>query len=71
METPIRSIIKAAIWNVIGLTMMTLVGYVATGSLSTGGVMAVINTVIGFVCYLFYERIWARIGWGRHEGRHV
>jgi uncharacterized membrane protein len=27
--------------------------------------MAVVNTVIGFVTYLIYERLWARIPWGR------
>jgi len=67
METRRRSLLKAVIWNILGLTVMTLVGFVATGSATVGGAMAVINTAIGFVMYLSYERLWARIGWGRQH----
>lgn len=65
METPKRSIVKAVIWNVIGLISMSLVGLWATGSLAVGGKLAVINTLIGMSCYIVYERVWARISWGR------
>ncbi|AZV77417.1 DUF2061 domain-containing protein [Parasedimentitalea marina] len=68
METRTRSLVKAVIWNIIGLAAMTLVGFLATGSASLGGVIALINTVIGFTMYLLYERVWSRIRWGR---RHV
>lgn len=68
METRRRSLVKALIWNIIGLLSMALVGYLVTGSFATGGVMAVINTVIGFSLYLIYERFWAGISWGR---KHV
>jgi len=67
MESGLRSMVKAVIWNVMGLLMMTLVGFLATGSVAAGGIMAVVNTAIGFCMYLFYERIWARIGWGRQH----
>lgn len=68
METRQRSFVKAVIWNLIGLATMTLVGLVATGSVALGGTLAIVNTAVGFACYLLYERVWARIGWGR---RHV
>ena len=68
METRLRSIVKAVIWNMIGLSVMAVVGLVVTGSLAAGGVMAAINTVIGFTTYLIYERVWARIHWGRRHG---
>lgn len=67
METKSRSLVKALIWNVMGLGSMSLVGFLATGSAAVGGVMAVVNTAIGFVMYLFYERVWAGIRWGRHH----
>lgn len=66
METRRRSVVKAVIWNLIGLTVMALVGFIATGSFVTGGGMAVVNTSIGLVMYVAYERFWAGIGWGRH-----
>jgi uncharacterized membrane protein len=68
METRIRSIVKALIWQVIGLSIMAVVGILITGSLSAGGAMALINTALGFVTYLVYERAWARIHWGRRYG---
>ncbi len=66
METRRRSVVKALIWNVMGLVMMTLVGLIATGSVAVGGVVALVNTAIGLTLYFVYERVWAGISWGRH-----
>ncbi|MGR3635018.1 MAG: DUF2061 domain-containing protein [Shimia sp.] len=68
MDTRQRSVLKAVIWNVIGLATMAVVGLVATGSLALGGKMAVINAALGLSMYVVYERIWAGIGWGRARG---
>ena len=65
METRTRSLVKAVIWSALGFLVMALVGLAFTGSLAVGGVMAVLNTVIGLITYLLYERLWARISWGR------
>lgn len=65
METRRRSLLKALIWNAIGLATMGGVGFIATGSLAVGGKMALVNTAVGLSLYLVYERIWANIGWGR------
>ena len=66
METRQRSVVKAIVWNAMGLAVMTLVGLVATGSPAVGGALAVVNTAIGLTLYVIYERIWAGISWGRH-----
>lgn len=68
METRQRTLVKAAVWNLIGLAVMSLVGLGLTGSAVVGGSMALINTAIGFSTYVLYERFWARIRWGRHNG---
>jgi len=65
METRARSLVKSVLWTVLGICVMALVGIVFTGSLRTGGAMALINAGIGFVSYLLYERLWANIAWGR------
>jgi uncharacterized membrane protein len=65
MERPRRTLVKAIIWNINGLFVMSVVGYVMTGSIGAGGAMAVINTAIGLSLYFLYERIWSRISWGR------
>jgi uncharacterized membrane protein len=68
METQRRTLVKAVLWNVLGLFTMSLVGLVTTGSAVVGGTIALLNTAVGLCCYFLYERIWARITWGR---RHV
>jgi uncharacterized membrane protein len=66
MDTQSRSIVKAILWNLIGFLMMSAVGIVATGSVSLGSTLALVNTALGFLSYVIYERIWARVRWGRH-----
>lgn len=65
MESRTRSIVKAALWTAIGFAVMTGVGFAVTGSASTGGAMALLNSGIGLLSYVIYERIWAGIAWGR------
>mgnify|MGYP000066935254 CR=1 FL=1 len=69
METRRRTLIKALLWQLLGLVMMIIVGWVLTGSIATGSGIALINTLIGFISYVLYERVWARIGWGREPLR--
>ena len=71
MDTGKRTILKAILWNILGLAVMALVGFVMTGSVLLGGTMALLNTGIGFLSYVIYERIWSRISWGRTGGGHV
>jgi len=69
METRKRTLVKAIVWNIIGLTVMSLVGLAMTGSVAIGGAMALVNTIIGLLTYILYERLWSRIAWGRiHTG---
>lgn len=65
MESRRRTLVKAIVWNLIGLAVMALVGLMMTGSVMMGGAMALVNTTIGLTSYVLYERVWARIGWGR------
>lgn len=68
MDTARRTLVKAVLWNALGLVVMGVVGLVMTGSVALGGAMAVLNTAIGLACYIVYERIWSRIRWGRLHG---
>ncbi|MCZ4353728.1 DUF2061 domain-containing protein [Roseovarius aestuarii] len=68
MDSPKRTLLKATIWNLIGLGMMALVGFIVTGSATVGGAMAAINTLVGLCMYVMYERIWSRIRWGLARG---
>ena len=64
METPARTFAKAVTWQVVGFLAMTLIGYLVTGSVAEGGVVAAVGAASGFVSYFLHERVWARIGWG-------
>lgn len=66
MESVKRTITKAILWNLMGLLSMAGVGYAATGSLALGSGLAVANTLVGFICYVIYERVSSGIHWGRH-----
>jgi len=65
VDTRRRTWIKAVFWNLLGLIVMSLVGFVATGSFAVGGMMALVNTCVGFLMYIIYERFWAGVAWGR------
>lgn len=65
METKQRTLVKGVLWILMGLVVMSLVGIAFTGSMAVGGTMALVNSGIGFVTYVLYERLWAGIGWGR------
>lgn len=66
MDTRNRTILKAIIWNLIGLACMMVVGFIATGSFAVGGAMALVNAALGLSMYVIYERVWARVSWGRN-----
>ena len=68
METKRRTLVKAILWNMLGLATMSIVGLVMTGSAAIGGAIAVINTGVGLCAYVIYERVWTNIRWGRSHG---
>ncbi len=65
MDSTKRTWIKAVFWQALGMVSMVIVGFLFTGSLRAGGLMAVVNAAIGLTSYVMYERLWARIRWGR------
>lgn len=65
MDTPKRTLTKAVIWNHIGLSVMSVVGFIATGAWTIGGSLAVANAALGLTMYVGYERVWNRISSGR------
>ena len=78
METRMRSLTKAASWQGLGLVTMSALGYLFTGSLTSGGILAVTSGGVGFCVYLLHERLWARVQWGwdpagddRDDGRRA
>ena len=71
MDSNLRTLAKAATWQISGLIVMTLVGYLFTGSLLQGGGVAVTGTAIGTLSFFLHERAWNKITWGRTSGPAV
>lgn len=67
MDSPKRTWTKAIFWQLLGLVSMVAVGYLFTGSLKVGGLMALVNAALGLATYVIYERFWARVSWGRRD----
>ncbi len=68
METNKRTIAKAFCWQAVGLIVMTIIGYIFTGSAGEGGALALTSAAVGLMNYVLHERAWARVRWGRIHG---
>jgi uncharacterized membrane protein len=68
METNTRSVAKAISWQLLGLLTMTALAWWTTGDLRAAGGLAAAAGIVGFLCYILHERLWARIPWGRSPG---
>jgi uncharacterized membrane protein len=65
MDSNKRTVAKAFCWQGLGLIVMTLIGYMFTGSATQGGALALTGAATGLVSYFLHEKLWARIRWGR------
>ena len=64
-EIPLRSVIKALTWRLIGTIDTLLVSYFLTGKIGLATSIASIDFVTKLVLYFFHERIWNHINWGK------
>ena len=64
-EKPLRSIIKAMTWRLIGTIDTLVVSYYITGKVSLAASIASVDFVTKLVLYFFHERIWNKIKWGK------
>ncbi|SFC98335.1 DUF2061 domain-containing protein [Tropicimonas isoalkanivorans] len=67
-ETPMRSIVKAATWQGLGLVVMTFISWAVTGSVTAGSAIALLGMAVGLVTYVLHERLWAHVRWGFTPG---
>ncbi|MCT8159576.1 DUF2061 domain-containing protein [Pseudoruegeria sp. SHC-113] len=67
MDSTGRTFVKALLWQVTGILCTVIIGLVLTGSAALGGKIALANAALGFALYAIYERLWARVRWGRAD----
>ena len=64
-EKPVRSIVKALSWRLIGTIDTLVVSYILTGKIALAASIASVDFVTKLVLYFFHERIWNKIKWGK------
>jgi len=64
-EKPLRSVLKALSWRVIGTLDTLLVSYILTGKIGLATSIASVDFITKLVLYFFHERIWNKIKWGK------
>jgi uncharacterized membrane protein len=64
-EKPLRSVLKALSWRVIGTIDTLIVSYILTGEIALATSIASVDFLTKLVLYFFHERIWNKIKWGK------
>lgn len=62
-ERPIRSIVKAMSWRVVGTVDTMVISWFITGELSMALTIGSIEVITKMVLYYGHERIWNLIKW--------
>lgn len=69
METPLRSLVKAVTWQLLGLVTMTALARLMTGSWTTAGGFALAAALVSLCVFVVHERVWNHISWGKTLNR--
>jgi len=64
-EKPIRSIVKAISWRVLGTLDTIVISWFITGQIAMALSIGSIEVVTKMVLYFFHERLWNLIKWGK------
>lgn len=67
-EKPIRSIVKAISWRVVGTIDTLVVSYFVLGGegrLKEASAIAMVDFATKMILYFAHERVWNKIKWGR------
>ena len=62
-EKPIRSIVKAISWRIIGTIDTMVIAWIITGELTMAISIGCIEVVTKMILYYGHERIWNAIKW--------
>ena len=65
MQSRARTILKGVSWQAIGLVTTTVTAFLLTGSVATGGMMAISSAILGMILFVLHERAWDCVRWGR------
>ena len=64
-ERPMRSIVKAISWRILGTLDTVIISWFITGQIAMALSIGSIEVVTKMVLYFFHERFWNIIKWGK------
>ena len=64
-EKPVRSIVKAVSWRIVGTLDTIIISWIITGEVAMALTIGSIELITKMVLYFFHERIWNIIKWGK------
>jgi len=64
-ERPMRSIVKAFTWRLVGTLDTLIVSFFVTQKLSLAASIASVDFMTKIVLYFFLERVWNTVKWGK------
>ncbi len=64
-EKPLRSVIKAISWRVVGTLDTIVISWILIGEMKTALAIGSVELVTKMLLYFGHERIWDRINYGR------
>ena len=64
-EKPVRSVVKAISWRVVGTIDTIIISWFITGQIALALSIGTIELVTKMILYFFHERIWNTVKWGK------
>ena len=71
IDTKKRTLLKSVSWKTIGFCFLTLLTYIALGDLTKGGLLSLFYHILMMLIFIFHERIWNMISWGKTRGLFI
>lgn len=66
-EKPVRSVVKAISWRIIGTLDTIGISWLLTGEISTALAIGSVELITKMVLYVGHERIWNKINFGKEQ----
>lgn len=64
-DRPVKSIVKAITWRIVGTIDTICISYFLTGKITVALSIGSIEVFSKMILYYLHERAWAQLNWGR------
>ena len=71
LDSKFRSWMKSISWRCIGIFLLGYITYLVTHKLEAVAIVSVTFHLLRTILYVFHERIWNRVKWGKTKGLFI